>query len=87
MTWPRRRRWQKVMWHRSHAKEEAVTGIAGLALIVTVTAAAAVAFPAQAGANPPAFQSVAARESRDVVANLRVLDEIASVAAPIATTL
>jgi hypothetical protein len=31
--------------------------------------------------------SVAARESRDVVANLRVLDEIASVAAPIATTL
>jgi hypothetical protein len=31
--------------------------------------------------------SVAARESRDVEANLRVLDEIASVAAPIATTL
>lgn len=31
--------------------------------------------------------SVGARESRDVVANLRVLDEIASVAAPISTAL
>ena len=35
----------------------------------------------------PLLASVAARENRDVVENLRVLDEIASVAAPIATAL
>ncbi len=51
-----------------------------------------VAGEAELSYNPPPLVAsllagVAARESRDVVTNLRVLDEIASVAAPIATAL